>query len=197
MSKAIRCIGIVLLLAAVMSCDVFFVSRGGRYNPLDPDNEFVAVYPEIDGHAEDTFWDEKNEFLIAQYNYAPESAIVMRFDVNDIPDDFDRIYLRLYKSFPTTPETVIRIHPIIADWTTITDYSTLSHGDFIDVDVFTRHYPRMDPGFELINLDPIVAGSTDSIRYGIVIFSEFDRIEFHAMETLDPLLKPRLYISTK
>jgi hypothetical protein len=194
--KTIRCIGIIVLLAAVVGCDVFFVSRGGRYNPLDPDNEFVEVYPQIDGYAEDTFWDEANNLLIAQYN-PPESAIVMRFNVNDIPDDFDSIYLRLYKSFPTVPETVIRIHPIIADWATITDYYTLSHGDFIDVDVFTRHYPRMDPGFELIDLDPIVAGSTDSIRYGIVIFSEFDRIEFQAMEILDPLWKPRLYISTK
>lgn len=197
MGKAIRCIGIILLCVVVVSCDVFFVSREGRYNLLDPDNEFVEVYPEIDGHAEDTFWDEKNEFLIAQDNYAPESAIVMRFNVNDIPDDFDSIYLRLYKSFPTTPETVIKIHPIISDWTTITDYYTLSQGDFIDMDVFTRHYPQMDLGFELINLNPIVAGSTDSIRYGIVIFSEFDRIEFQAMETLDPLWKPRLYISTK
>ncbi len=43
MGKAIRCIGIIVLLAAVVGCDVFFVSREGRYNPLDPDNELVEV----------------------------------------------------------------------------------------------------------------------------------------------------------
>jgi len=194
--KTIRCIGIILLCAVVVSCDVFFVSRGGRYNPLDPDNEFVEVYPQIDGYAEGIDWFDSDTTMFAQTS-PTSSAIVMRFNVNDIPDDFDSIYLRLYKSVGTFPETVIKIHPIIADWTTITDYYTLSQGDFIDVDVFTRHYPRMDRGFELINLGPIVAGSTASIRYGIVIFSESDRIEFQAMETPDPLWKPRLYISTK
>ena len=195
MSKVIRCIGIVALLAAVVGCDVFFVSREGRYNLLDPDNEFVEVYPEIDGKAEESGWYDADPAIYAQ-NYQPFSAIVIRFNVSDIPEDFDKIYLRLYKSSVTYPESVIRIHPIIADWVIPIDYFTLEQPDFIDVDVFTRHYPQLNPGFELIDLDPIVAGSTDSIRYGIAIFSEFDWNEFWSMDTSDPLMKPRLYIST-
>lgn len=196
MSKAIRCIGIIVLLAAVVGCDVFFVSREGRYNPLDPDNEFVEVYPEIDGYAEETGWYDASALLIAQ-NSTIMSVIVIRFDVSEIPDDFDRIYLRLYKSVQTAPETVVRIHPIIMDWAPPIYYSLVDQPGFFNIDVSVRHYPQINPGVELINLDPIVAGSTDSIRYGIVIFSEFDRIEFQAMKTPDTLWKPRLYISTK
>lgn len=196
MSKAIRCIGIIVILAAVVGCDVFFVSREGRYNPLDPDNEFVEVYPEIDGYADETGWIDDSGLLIAQ-NSTTLSAIVIRFDPKDIPADFDRIYLRLYKSVGTFTDSVIRIHPIITDWIPPIDHYLVEQPDFINVDVFTRHYPQVNPGVELINLDPIVAGSADSIRYGIVIFSELDRIEFQATEPLDPLWKPRLLISTK
>jgi len=192
-SKMIRCIGIIVILAAIAGCNVFFVSREGRYNPLDPDNEFVEVYPEIDGYADDTGWIDASGLLIVQ-NYTPMSATVIRFNVNDIPADFDRIYLRLYKSVGTFPESVVRIHPVIKDWIPPIDYFIVEQPDFINVDVFIRHYPQINPGVELINLDPIVAGSTDSIRYGIVIFSEFDWIEFQAMETPDPLWKPRLYV---
>ena len=196
MSKTIRCIGIVVLLASVVGCDVFFVSREGRFNPLDPDNEFVEVYPEIDGYAEDIDWFDSDPVMFAQ-DTPTSSAIVIRFDAKDIPDDFDRIYLRLYKSVGTFPDSAIMIHPIVTDWAPPIDYFLVNQTDFIDFDVFVRHYPQVNPGVELINLDSIVAGSADSIRYGVVIFSELDRIEFQAMETSDPQWKPRLYISTK
>lgn len=193
MGKAIRCIGIILLCVVVVSCDVFFSTRNARENPFDPENELSGVYPEIDGYAEDTFWDEKNESLIAQY-YAPMSAIVLRFDVTALPANFDNIYLRLYKSKPAFPGSIIKIHPIKTDWTPPIEYSVIQQAGFFDVDVSVLHTLQEEAGFEIISLEPIVDRTTDSIRYGIVIFSDYERVEFQAVETADSSKRPRLYV---
>ncbi len=196
MKRATGILIIVALVGILLSCDVFFISKEGRYNFLDPKNEFVEVFPEIDGTAEDTSWYEFAPYVIAS-TMSPMSAIVMRFDVGKIPDDFERIYLRLYKLVMSDPAPTIRIHPIIADRLPV-DYFDADQPDiYYDADNYLKFTVSTAEGYQLIDLSSLVGESTSTIRYGLIIFSEGDYVDFEAMETPEPIWQPRLYITAK
>jgi hypothetical protein len=190
---------ILALVGGLLSCDVFFASKGGRYNYLDPKNELVEVFPVIDGYVDMYGWHELDSILVADNNIP--SAIVMRFNINEIPDDFDKLYLRLYH-YSATESVPISIHPIL-----FSDpiqlglyYSEIEQAGFYDEEIFAWHTVSPTEGFEYIPLDSIVSGSVSTIRNGVVIFSESDTYSatFASMDEPDEAAwRPRLYITTK
>ena len=187
---------IITIVGILLSCDVFFVSKDGRYNFLDPKNEFVEVFPEIDGHADDTAWYDMDPYVIAS-GMSPMSAIVMRFDVGKIPDDFDQIYLRLYKLMMSDPAPTISIHPIIEDRLPVDYFDADRPNIYYDEDNYVRFTVSSAEGYQLISLDSLVGGSASTIRFGLIIFSEGDYVDFEAMETPEAIRQPRLYITTR
>ncbi|UCF99781.1 MAG: hypothetical protein JSV89_09640 [Spirochaetaceae bacterium] len=195
MKNFIRILVLIVFGILLVACDIFFIAKEGRYNPLDPKNEFVEVFPDIDGFADDTNWYQDDPLLSAR-NYTPMSVVYLRFTIDKIPDDFDNIYLRLYK-YSSYPGVTIRIHPVILDKVPRT-YSEAADPSFYDMNASTQHIVDSSEGFEYISLDPIIKGSKSRIRYGIVIFSDFESVDFISMEEqVETTWRPRLYISTQ
>lgn len=193
MERILRILVILSLAGLLLSCDVFFVSKGGRYNTLDPENEFVEITAQIDGTADPSIWIEKDPTLIADAHYP--SAVFLRFDVDQIPDDFDRIYLKLYKHF-TNPGANIRIHPVLVDRPPA-DYAEAEDESYHDTEIYTRHLLNTAEGFEYISLDSIVNDGKSNIRYGVIIFADYDYADFVSTEGGAAELQPRLCIATK
>jgi hypothetical protein len=153
----------------------------------------VEITAQLDGTADPSSWVEKDPTLIADAYYP--SAVFLRFDVDQIPDDFDRIYLKLYKYF-TYPGAIIRIHPVLADRPPA-DYADAEHEGFYDTEIYTRHLLNTAEGFEYISLDSIVNDGKSSIRYGVIIFAEYDNAVFASTEEVTAEWQPRLCIAAK
>jgi len=197
--RILRILLILALAGVLVSCDVFFALKGGRYNYLDPKNELVEVFPTIDGYVDMYGWYEFDSILVAD-NYSP-SAIVLRFNINEIPDDLDRVYLRLYH-YSAAESVSIRIHPIVSPDPILTGlyYSEVEQSSFHDIETFARYTVSPTEGFEYIPLDSLVSGSVSTISNGVIIFSESgtDSAIFASMDEPDEAAwRPRLLITTK
>lgn len=200
MARILKILIILALVGVLLSCDVFFASKGGRYNYLDPKNELVEVFPVIDGYVDMYGWNELDSIMVADNNIP--SAIVMRFNINEIPDDFDHIYLRLYHSNTTTESVSIKVHPVLSSDPIPIGlyYSDVEQFGFYDQETFGRYTVSPTEGFQYIPLDAIVSGSASAIRNGIIIFSESGSYgaTFASMDEPDEAAwRPRLYIATK
>ena len=199
MARILKILIILALVGVLLSCDVFFASKDGRYNFLDPKNELDEVFPVIDGYVDMYGWNELDSMLVADNNIP--SAIVMRFDIKEIPDDFDHIFLRLYHSYAAGESASIKVHPVLSSAPiSIGLYSDVEQYGFYDPDNFTIYTVGQAEGFEYIPLDAIVSGSASAIRYGIIIFSESGSYgaTFASMEEPnDTTWRPRLLIAAK
>ena len=193
MERTLKILMLIVLAGILLSCDVFFTAKGGRYNTLDPKSEFVEITAQIDGTVNQSGWLEKDPTLSADASYL--SAVFLRFDVDQIPDDFDRIYLRLYKYF-TNPGATIRIHPVLVDRPP-TDYAEAEGESYHDTEIYTRHLLNTAEGFEYISLDSIVNDGKSNIRYGVIIFADYDYADFASTEEVTAEWQPRLSITTK
>lgn len=198
MTRILKILIILVLVGVLLSCDVFFAAKDGRYNYLDPKNELVEVFPVIDGYVDMYGWYDSSPELVADNS---PSAILMRFDIKEIPDDFDHIFLRLYHSYAAGESASIRVHPVLSSAPiSIGLYSDVEQYGFYDPDNFTIYTVGQAEGFEYIPLDAIVSGSASAIRYGIVIFADSSsyRATFASMEEPnDTTWRPRLLIATK
>jgi len=194
-----RSLAIVGAIIGLLSCDIFFAAKSGRYNPLDPENEFVEVFPVVVGEANDSGWMDTGDF-VATSSMSPQAAIVMRFNVGEIPDAFEQLYLRLYKSAAGPSGVAIRVHAILQSRLPV-DYADTQSGPpenyYYDWDTYEMHEVSEEAGYQLIPLDKIVDESKENIRYGIIIFSESDYVEFQARDYPEPACQPRLYVATK
>jgi len=191
--RTLKILMLIVLVGLILSCDVFFVSKGGRYNTLDPKSEFVEISTEIDGYANPSEWLDKYPTLTVNESYP--AAAFLRFNVDQIPDDFDRIYLRLYK-YVTNPGAIIRIHPVLVDRPP-TAYAEAEDESYHDTEIYTRHLLNTAEGLEYISLDSIVNDEKSNIRFGVVIFADYEYADFASTEEDTAEWQPRLCITTK
>jgi hypothetical protein len=165
----------------LVSCDVFFATRDGRWNVLDPKNELETFKPSLDGYVENgAGWNEGPK-LIAW----PSSKIVlMRFDIANFPDTVSASYLRLFKLTSTSAGSQLRFHRIKESWDTLVSYTEAGvDGTFYDSTALTVEMSQ-DPLEEMtVSLTEIFSGDKDTLRHGIIIFSESEMVEFDSSES--------------
>ena len=126
--RILRGIAIVSILLALLSCNIFFAAKKGRWNVLDPDNELQELTPSVDGYL-GVSWTDTGD-LIA---YENANIILMRFDTSDLPEVTDSAYLRLMKSYSSTVDSELEVFRIIQAWDgSITTTAADSPGVFYD-----------------------------------------------------------------
>ena len=183
--RILRGIAIVSILLALLSCNIFFMTKKGRWNPMDPDNELQEFKPSIDGYVESGFVDSTS--LLAQ----PSAKIIlMRFNSGDFPDVLAASYLWMYKLSDNSGNPELEIFRIIEEWDSSITFSVANDpGRFFNDSIVTRVRVPAEIGEVQIPLGDVFKGDRDNLQNGIIIFANDETVEFEASETpYSPLL---------
>ena len=185
--RAIRNLTIVAVVLLLASCGVFFVPKQGRWNVEDPDNELETFTPSVDGYTYiSDGWHDGAELLRV---HSDTKLILIRFNAASFPDTIATSYLKLtVASGPGAGGTDLEIYRVIGDWDPPIDFTTAANQTtemfFDDAAKAVVTIPSEVGGGDeiLIPLDNVFSGGKDQLKYGIIIFSFPDLMEFESME---------------
>jgi hypothetical protein len=192
--RIVRIIAIVSILLPLISCDVFFAAKNGRWNISDPDNELQKLSPSVDGYF-GISWSETGD-LIA---YESADIILIRFDTSDLPEDTAVAYLRLTKSYPNTVDAELEVFRIIQAWdgSSISASVADSPGVFYDDSTAATAACSKDATEVTIPLTGVFTGAREELKNGIIIYAHVEitePVQFFSSESASP---PVLLVGSK
>jgi hypothetical protein len=137
----VRAILLGLGLGTLISCELLFAPKRGRWNPYDPQNELVVktarLSPVLEGYVcqgDGAFYFDSS-LKVSVDSAGDQHAALMRFDLTQVPIE-DPLYLvggRLVLYCASLDQNeYLAVYPIIKTWDTSVTYATATSPAFID-----------------------------------------------------------------
>ena len=193
MARICKSILIVMALAALASCGIFFAPMDGRWNPDDPKSELQMFNPIVSGYVHNVAptWVDTGSLLA----YPGSKIILLRFDTDDFPNVVANSYLRLTVQDPPSSDAELSIYRMTSDsdpktliYTELDREPALLYDDS-KVSKFTISYGLGEQ--VQIPLTEVYSGKKEDLANGILIFSS-ENIGFYP--TGDQINEPVLLV---
>jgi hypothetical protein len=164
--RALKLIMLLLLIGMLLSCDVFFSSKQGRWNAKDPNAELEpynrSLIPNEDTWVEaPSMNDPFSSLLIVR----DSKFTLLKFDIPDLPDIITIAELQLYCT--TAGNGTVSLHRILQPWKADSlDPTKVFAPDFFDPNPLTEIFVGPSPS-QYYAWD--VTDSVGSLTYGILL----------------------------
>jgi len=198
-----RSVVILILAVTLLSCDVFFISKNGRWNLLDPDNELVDVKDRVigavlDGYVED---DDTRYFydpvLVSNWDPSPPRyAPLIIFDFSKLPTFVEYAELQIYNT-SSSATGWIDVYVLGQPWDPDTIvYAPIESGTIVDfaVPFVVLDLPAVGSYFSCDITEMVQYMQDKGSNYGFILAWSSVQVQFDSSEGDHP---PRLVVSGK
>jgi hypothetical protein len=186
--RVLHLIMLIPLFGTLLSCDVFFASRQGRWNSQDPNAE-IELYNRVLHPTEDT-WVESpsmNNHTSSELKVWNSKYTLLKFDIPTLPDVITVAELQLYCT--SDGMGVVSLHRILKHWNADNlDPAAVLPSDFFDSKPQAEAHIG-DTSGQYYSWD--VKDTVGSLTYGILLMdTEGKESRFNSVEVAggEPML---------